>query len=196
MARRLKKWQHARHPWRISEIAPDFELIDAWALPARGTREEFADLCEIFATFGDAPGDGSGLAGALFALRTWLGEKLGWDRETNALPIPGCDETSLRQRLPPDLARATDDTTSGSPFRLVYQTGDEFAAELSNSTVHAIVHLGWVTTGDIYRGQMGIYVKPRGRFGRVYMAAIAPFRYWIVYPALLRRIGRAWKARP
>ena len=27
------------------------------------------------------------------------------------------------------------------------------------------------------------------------MALIAPFRHYIVYPALMRRIGRAWKAR-
>ena len=30
---RLSPEQHAAHPWRIAEIAPDFELIDAWALP-------------------------------------------------------------------------------------------------------------------------------------------------------------------
>ena len=43
---------------------------------------------------------------------------------------------------------------------------------------------------------MGVYVKPRGRFGALYMRAIAPFRHWIVYPALLRQIGRAWERRP
>jgi hypothetical protein len=39
---------------------------------------------------------------------------------------------------------------------------------------------------------MAVYVKPRGRFGRPYMAFIAPFRHWVVYPALLRQIERAW----
>jgi hypothetical protein len=28
-----------------------------------------------------------------------------------------------------------------------------------------------------------------------YMSLIAPFRYWVVYPALMRQIERAWKTR-
>lgn len=46
-----------------------------------------------------------------------------------------------------------------------------------------------------YQGQMAVYVKPRGPFGKGYMALIKPFRYWIVYPALMRQIERAWNAR-
>ncbi len=40
---------------------------------------------------------------------------------------------------------------------------------------------------------MGIYVKPRGRLGEVYMKLIQPFRLFIVYPALMRQIGRMWE---
>jgi len=36
--------------------------------------------------------------------------------------------------------------------------------------------------GGEYELRMAILVKPNGRFGRVYMALIAPFRYLIVYP--------------
>jgi hypothetical protein len=46
-----------------------------------------------------------------------------------------------------------------------------------------------------YRGQMAVYVKPNGLLGTAYMAAIKPFRYVIVYPALMRQIGRVWRAR-
>jgi hypothetical protein len=42
---------------------------------------------------------------------------------------------------------------------------------------------------------MGVYVKPRGRLGEAYMAAIAPFRHLIVYPALMRQIELGWSAR-
>ena len=58
------------------------------------------------------------------------------------------------------------------------------------------MHIGWVPdqTGG-YRGQMAVYVKPRGLFGRAYMAAIKPFRYLIVYPALLREFERSWQTR-
>ncbi len=195
MAGRLETSKHGDLPWRIGEVAPDFKLIDAWALPARGTLEEFADLREIFANIGPDEDD-SRLSSALFALRAWLGKRLGWDRRINTLPIPGCTETSLRERLPADLDAEKDDAAGESPFRPVYRTKDEWAAELSNGTVHAILHLGWVPRTDgSYRGQLGVYVKPRGRFGPLYMALIAPFRHYIVYPALMRRIGRAWKAR-
>src|SRR3712207_8811687 len=44
-------------------------------------------------------------------------------------------------------------------------------------------------------GQMAVLVKPNGLFGKAYMAAIKPFRYLIVYPALMRMIEREWRAR-
>ena len=83
-----------------------------------------------------------------------------------------------------------------APFRPIFRTENEWALELSNSTVHAVLHLGWALQEDrTYRGQMGVYVKTRGWFGPLYMALIAPFRHRIVYPALMRRLERAWKAR-
>jgi Protein of unknown function (DUF2867) len=42
---------------------------------------------------------------------------------------------------------------------------------------------------------MAVYVKPRGLFGKGYMAFIKPFRYLVVYPALMRHIERAWNGR-
>jgi hypothetical protein len=49
------------------------------------------------------------------------------------------------------------------PFVPLYRTDDEFAAELSNRTIHAVMHLAWAeqASGD-YQGQMAVYVKPRG----------------------------------
>ena len=41
---------------------------------------------------------------------------------------------------------------------------------------------------------MAVYVKPNGLLGNAYMAAIAPFRHLIVYPPMLREIGRNWRA--
>lgn len=78
----------------------------------------------------------------------------------------------------------------------LYRTDDEWAAEISNETVHGVVHLAWVSRGEgRYRGQMAVYVKPRGLLGEAYMRMIEPFRRFIVYPALMRQIGRAWEAR-
>jgi hypothetical protein len=42
---------------------------------------------------------------------------------------------------------------------------------------------------------MAVLVKPNGRLGNLYMAAIAPFRHLIVYPPMIRQIGRNWRAR-
>jgi hypothetical protein len=82
------------------------------------------------------------------------------------------------------------------PFTPLYLTDDEFAAEVANRTMHGVLHLGWVPdqTGG-YRAQMAVYVKPNGLVGNAYMAAIRPFRHMIVYPRMLREIGRTWRAR-
>ena len=41
---------------------------------------------------------------------------------------------------------------------------------------------------------MAVLVKPNGLLGTAYMAAIMPFRHLIVYPPLMRDIGRDWRA--
>ena len=81
-------------------------------------------------------------------------------------------------------------------FSPVFATSTEWVAELSNATVHAVVQLGWVDEGQgRWRGRLGVYTKPRGWLGRLYMLAIAPFRHFVVYPAMLRQVGRAWQRR-
>lgn len=87
-------------------------------------------------------------------------------------------------RLPKDLLdTAADVDLHATSFTPLYRTDVEFAAELSNRTVHAVRHLAWVDKGDgCYQGQMGVYVKPRGPFGAGYMAFIAPFRHRPVDP--------------
>jgi hypothetical protein len=133
----------------------------------------------------------------LFGIRYRLGEWLGWDDPQHALSIPESRETTLSARLPEDLRNtATSVELSTKDFIPLYRTDVEWAAEISNKTVHAVIHLAWVEKGTShYQGQMGIYVKPRGKLGTAYMAAIAPFRHRIVYPALEREIERAWNTR-
>jgi hypothetical protein len=41
---------------------------------------------------------------------------------------------------------------------------------------------------------MAVLVKPNGRLGTIYMAAIAPFRHAIVYPQLMRDVEHEWRA--
>jgi hypothetical protein len=193
---RLPNAAHESHPWVIARIAPDFKLMDVWGLPARGGPDDFAALLEVMASLDPATG-ASRATRALFSLRYRLGGWFGWDDPTSRLPVPGRAETTLSARVPEELrGTATRPDTSSSNFIPLYRTDDEWAAELSNRTVHAVMHLAWIDQGEgRYRGQMGVYVKPRGRFGATYMALIGPFRHLIVYPALMRQIERAWDAR-
>jgi hypothetical protein len=194
---RLPRAEHAAHRWVIAQIAPEFELIDAWALPAQGGRDDFDALLKIMASLDPANAE-STVTRALFRVRHQLGAWFRWDDPARERAIPGCTETTLSQRLPADLrGSATGLDLSPASFAPLYRAHDEWAAELSNGTVHAVLHLAWVDQGEgRYRGQMGVYVKPRGRLGTTYMALIRPFRHLIVYPALIRQIGRAWQARP
>lgn len=194
-ARRLPLEEHTRHGWKVFEVAPDFELIDAWALPTAGRREEFDELLTVWNRLDPGADAASPATRFLFGLREKLGQWFGWD-DGPALPIPGCTERTLHDRLPPDVP-GLDPTPNGkTPFVPVFRTTVEYAAEISNSTVHAVVHLAWAARDDdTHQGQLGVFVKPRGWFGRMYMALIAPFRHFIVYPALLRHVGRLWRAR-
>jgi hypothetical protein len=195
---RLPNSEHEAHPWVIAQVAPDFKLLDVWGLPAQGAPDEFATLLEIMTSLDPAKGD-SRATRALFSLRYRLGDWFGWDDATSKLPVPGRTKTTLSARVPEDLRDTTTRPllVSSTRFIPLYRTDDEWAAELSNRTVHAVLHLAWVDQGKgLYRGQMGVYVKPRGKLGATYMALIGPFRHLIVYPALMRQIERAWEARP
>ena len=187
---RLSNNAHTSRPWRIHEIAPDFRLEDVWALPTPGGPDDFPRLVRLFAT-GDTSDNPSWAARTLFTIRWKLGELLGWDASGSGV---GSRVPTLRDRLPADLRDAPAGPEFDTlPFSSVYLTGNEWAAEMANRTVHGVLHMGWVPDGaGGYRGQMAVLVKPNGLFGTAYMAAIAPFRHLIVYPRMLREFGRAW----
>lgn len=193
---RLPNAAHESRAWRIREIAPDFTLEDVWALPVHGGAEDFHTLLEVMGSLRSAD-RGSLVASLLFRVRWCLGSWFGWDDAAGTLPIPGTNDTSLTERLPDDLRGTAAELDLGSlPFAPVYRNDVEAAAELSNQTVHGVMHLAWVDQGEgRYQGQMAVYVKPRGLLGTRYLAFIRPFRHGVVYPALMRQIGRAWNTR-
>ena len=166
---RLPDAAHTSKPWRIHELTRDFRLEDVWALPTPGGPDDFPRLLELLTSY-DPSHSSSAAVRALFAIRWKVGGMLGWDDGP------------------------TGPSSGGLPFTPLYQTDDEWAAEIVNRTVHGVVHLGWVPDGaGGHRGQMAVLVKPNGRLGSAYMAAIAPFRHLIVYPAMLREFERAWR---
>jgi len=190
---RLQGSAHTSRPWRIHELTRDFRLEDVWALPTPGGPDDFPALVEVMTSF-DPARSSSAAVRALFAIRWKVGELLGWDGPDAGV---GSRVPTLRDRLPADLRDAPSGPDSDAlPFTPLYLTGDEWAAETANRTVHGVLHIGWVPDeAGGYRGQMAVLVKPNGLLGAGYMTAIAPFRHLIVYPPMLREIGRAWRAR-
>jgi Protein of unknown function (DUF2867) len=187
---RLPNAAHTARPWRIHELTQDFRIEDVWALPTPGGQDDFPRLVQRIGS-GDPSQGSSRAARALWATRWKVGKLLGWDDPGAGL---GSRLPTLRDRLPVDLRDApTGPDFEALPFTSLYLLDDEFAAEIANRTMHGLMHVGWVPdeTGG-YRGQMAVLVKPNGLFGSAYMTAIRPFRHLIVYPPMLRQIGRAW----
>jgi len=190
---RLPNTEHTSRPWRIHELTRDFKLEDVWALPTPGGPDDFPRLVQLAASL-DPSQSSAAAARTLFAIRWKLGGLFGWDDPDAGV---GSRVLTLRDRLPADLRNsASAPSFDALPFTPLYLLDDEFAAEIANRTVHGVMHLGWVPDGSGgYRGQMAVLVKPNGLLGTAYMAAIAPFRHLIVYPRMIREIGRKWRAR-
>jgi hypothetical protein len=189
---RLPNAAHTSRPWRIHELIPDFRLEDVWALPTPGGRDDFPRLVELIGS-SDPSRSSSAAVRTLFAIRWTIGGLLGWDGHGAG---EGSPRSTLRDRVPADLRQSSSPSFEALPFTPLYWIDDEWAAEIVNRTVHAIMHLGWVPDQKgAYRGQMAVLVKPNGLLGAAYMAAIAPFRRLVVYPRILRELGRQWRAR-
>jgi Protein of unknown function (DUF2867) len=186
---RVPNSAHTNRPWRIHELVPDFRLEDVWALPTPGGPGDFPRLVERVAS-GPPERGASAVGRVIWAIRWKLGALLGWDDQDRVR-----DRPTLRDRLPADLRDGSPGPNlEQKPFTPIYLLENEFAAEIVNRTVHGVMHLGWVEDEDgVWRGQMGVYVKPNGLLGHAYMAAIKPFRHVLIYPPLMREMERAWK---
>jgi hypothetical protein len=188
---RLPNSAHTSRPWRIHEVTADFRLEDVWALPGRGTPSEFPSLVQSITSRDPAQGS-SRVMRALWATRWTVGRLFGWDDPDSGL---GSRVTTLRDRLPPDLVRhGHGPDFTALPFKPLYLTDFEYAAEIANETMHGVMHIGRVEEQDGFsRAQMAVLVKTNGRVGDLYMAAIRPFRHLIVYPAMMREGQEMWK---
>lgn len=190
---RLPASAHLSRPWRVHQIAPDFDLEDVWLLPGTARPADFPRMVDLVTGI-DPSHSGSRIADALWAVRWKLGELFGWDDEDAGLDAR---VATLRDRLPADLsAGPRGPAPSAVPFRPLFLTADEYAAEIANRTVHGVLHLGAVPDPDdtdAIRVQLAVLVKPNGLLGRAYLTAIRPFRHLVVYPALMRHGQTLWE---
>ena len=184
---------HRAHPWRVHALAPDFEIVDVWRFDVQvDAGREFDAFLETFwevmGTLKRHP---------LSRLRMAVGRVLGWDDKPSTRAIPGCTERGVVERLDAtDRARnrvsaSGPSTQPGLSVRPVYRFADEVLYEISNETVHGLLHLGCPEGGA---PELAVYIKSRGLFTRLYMAAIWPARHAIIYPALTSRVERRWRA--
>jgi Protein of unknown function (DUF2867) len=172
---------------RAHEILRDVPIHDVTAvdLPGGGAGRRMSDIRALEKT--SPP---SRIAGGLLALRFFLGRVFGWDR------TPMGPEESFLSRLSDQDRRDSEvlPGTRAGPFLLLYQFADEALAEIRNATVHGWLCTALVPRANGYRLYMAVYVQPVSWLSRPYLIAIEPFRRFLVYPAMLGRIRRAWIA--
>jgi len=82
--------------------------------------------------------------------------------------------------------------TRNGPFSVLYVHPAEAVSEIRNATAHALLVWALEPVPDGYQLFWAIHVLPVGAWTKPYMALIDPFRRFVVYPSLLRRIHEAW----
>jgi hypothetical protein len=159
----------------------DVTVVD---LPGGGAGRSLADVRRL-----DRDAAPSRIASVLFGVRRLLGRTFGWDR------VPMRAEESLLSRLSERDRRDSEITpgTPDGPFLVVYQFSGEALRETRNATVHGWISTALAPTRSGYRLYWAVYVLPVSWITRPYLMLIEPFRRWL-YPAMLRRLRRAWVA--
>ena len=191
MKMRLDPDEFRARPLRVHALLHDVPLEDAWAVPLSGggAGRTVQDVRAVMLTGREtAPA----VVRGLFELRRRIGALFGWDDQR-----PAWNAESYADRLsPPDRAQSlvAPGTPDGS-FHVLYRFEDEQLSELRNATVHAFASLSIRQTPGGYLAYLGVFVKPVHRFTMLYMGAIAPFRRLVVYPAIIRKVQRAWAER-
>ncbi len=191
---RVNKEEHLKHAWRVHGLLPDLRIEDVWLLPVE--MEPDTSIGELNAAFVKALEDTSskGVAGWLFRLRFFLGRIFGWEDAAKAKELLPAGSIRARYASEEGLSALNVDYEGFGDFVPVYSFHEEMLSEIENETVLAAAHFGKVPNGLGKQGvQMTIYVKPKGWFGAFYMQLIKPFRLLIVYPFMLRLIGRQWE---
>jgi hypothetical protein len=177
--------EYLRLKLRAHELLRDVPLYDVTVvdLPGGGAGRSVADIRAL-----DSAVAPSRIVNALFGVRRFLGRAFGWDR------VQMRPEDSLLSHLSEGDRRGSE-IAPGTPdgaFRLLYQFPGERLSEIRNATVQGYVCVALARTATGYRLYFAVYVLPVSWLTRPYLIAIEPFRRFILYPAMLGRIRRAW----
>ena len=158
----------------------DVSVID---LPDGGDERTIADVRRLLEASRRRP---PFFVHALVRLRQLLGRVFHWDGEQ---PEPGyasrVSEDQRRRSLSPV-------GSASGPLRLLYEFPYEMVSEARNATVHAFSCMALRRRPGGYRLYWANYVENVSVFTPLYMAAIEPFRRFVVYPGILESIRAAW----
>jgi hypothetical protein len=178
--------EYRRLHLRAHELLHDVPLYDGSSvdLPGGGSGRTIADIRAL-----ESATPPSHIATLLYGLRYLLGRVFGWDREPMQPEDSFLERLSQRDRCESQITPGTLD----GPFWVLYQFPREALRETRNKTVHGFICTALVSSPNGYILYWGVYVRRASWLTRPYLVAIEPFR-WILYPAMLRSIRRAWIA--
>lgn len=184
----VPRQEFKRLPLRVHTVLAGVPLHDAWAIDLAHWRPGIA-LCEFLKV---SPLVGMGLSPSvrtLFRLRRRIGKTFGWDRRSDLASTP-----TFVSQVPPDVydKSVIEPGTPEGDFRVVYSLPNEHLSELRNNIVHGALSVALIEDEKFYRLYLGVFVLSVNRFTPFYMAAIAPFRHWIVYPSILNTFRKNW----
>ena len=183
-------------PLRVHMFLADVPLHDVWAVDLP-THRDGVTLCEFLRRANQDGFDAADaeinrfppVARALIRLRLLLGRIFRLETEPkDALAA------SFGSRLTTE-DRARSFVVSGTPeglFRVVYRFENEQLLEIQNRTVHAAALSALAERADSYRFYFAVYVRQSRWITPFYMGLIDPFRKWIIYPAMLKKIRAIW----
>jgi Protein of unknown function (DUF2867) len=183
-------------PLRVHTLLADVPLHDVWAVDLPTYREGIT-LSEFLHRASQNKLDATEAeinrfpiaARTLFGFRFFLGRIFRLEDEP---------ETALAASFGSRLTtedRARSIVAAGTPeglFRVIYRFENEQLLEIQNRTVHAAALSALAERAGSYRFYFAVYVRRGKWFSRLYMGLIDPFRKWIIYPALLKKIRADW----
>ena len=187
---RVPAAEFMRLPLRVHSFLADVPLRDVSAidLPGGGPARAVGDVRALLSS---GAASANGVTKVLFSIRWTLGRIFGWDEPT----LAGSDSFGARLTAA-DLAMSRRPRgDSDGEFCSLYEFEHESLSEVRNATVHAFLCTVLSARGEGYRLYFAVYVRSVSWLTAPYMAAIEPFRRFIVYPAMMRRIRAGWARR-
>lgn len=186
--------EYERMPLRAHAFLEGIPLDGVWRVELPGGPEGLT-LPEITRAVGFGSGGGPPAGAAtrlLFRLREAAGRLFGWDDARDVVAA----QTFVPRLTEEDRARSLSAPgTEHGIVRDLYVFEGESLGEVINRTVHAFVSLASEPTAGGYALYLAVYVRKLGWFTPVYMAAIRPFRYLVVYPSMIEGMRRRWAER-